>query len=451
VHDTYFIVAHFHYVLIGGMVFPLFAAFYYWAPTASLKPLSESLGKTAFWLMFLGVNVTFFTMHITGLMGMPRRTYTYISAMGWGPLNLISTVGAYMIAAGVLVFLVDLFKNFRPFHGSAGNVWHAGTLEWLPSGNYQTRSIPIVTSREPLWDQPNLPSDVEAGRYYLPGAPTGGRETIITSPIDAQPQYVLRMPGPSWPTVLAAAFTAAFFIDLTIQLYIPAFVCGVLAVVCVIWWMWDTDPGPEVQSVDIGGDISLPTYVSGPMSHSWWAMVVLILVAGTTFACILFSYFFLWTVRPDVWPSTVAALPHVGWGGAAAILYILSSLTIFGAGRWLADLPQRSAWPMRVSLLVAIPLLVAAVTVEILGQRSAGVSPSASSYGAAVFALASWQGFFAAVLAVMALYTIARSLAGRLSGARRATFDNTRLLWHYAVAQGLLSLAVVHLFPRAVG
>jgi cytochrome c oxidase subunit I+III len=180
-------------------------------------------------------------------------------------------------------------------------------------------------------------------------------------------------------------------------------------------------------------------------------MVVLILVAGTTFACILFSYFFLWTVRPDVWPSTVAALPHVGWGGAAAALYILSSLAIGAAGRWLADPPRRSAWPMRVALLVAIPLLVAAATIEILGQRSAGVSPSATSYGAAVFALASWHGFFAAVLAVMALYTVARSLAGRLSGTRRVTFDNTRLLWHYAVAQGLLSLAVVHLFPRATG
>ncbi|HEY8580565.1 MAG TPA: cytochrome c oxidase subunit I, partial [Beijerinckiaceae bacterium] len=210
-HDTYFIVAHLHYVLIGGMVFPIFAAFYYWAPAASRRPLSETLGKTAFWLMFVGVHVTFFTMHITGLMGMPRRVYTYVPELGWGMLNFVSTVGAFMIAAGVLVFLVDLARNFRPFQGDAGNVWNAGTLEWLPSGDHQTRSIPIVTSREPLWDQPHLARDVEDGRYYLPNAATGRRETIVTSPIDATPQYLLPMPGPSWPPFLAAILTAAFF------------------------------------------------------------------------------------------------------------------------------------------------------------------------------------------------------------------------------------------------
>ncbi|MGH8513635.1 MAG: cbb3-type cytochrome c oxidase subunit I, partial [Gammaproteobacteria bacterium] len=155
-HDTYFIVAHLHYVLIGGMVFPLFAAFYYWTPIFSTRPLSERAGKWVFWLIFLGVNITFFTMHITGLMGMPRRVYTYLAIMEWGTLNLISTAGAYMIAAGVLIFLVDLARNFRfSFENTAGNIWNAGTLEWLPTGTYQTRSIPIVSSLEPLWDQAN--------------------------------------------------------------------------------------------------------------------------------------------------------------------------------------------------------------------------------------------------------------------------------------------------------
>ena len=211
-HDTYFIVAHLHYVLIGGMVFPLFAAFYYWTPIFSTRPLSERAGKWAFWLIFLGVNITFFTMHITGLMGMPRRVYTYLPVMGWGTLNSISTFGAYMIAAGVLVFLIDVARNFRfTFDKTAGNVWNAGTLEWLPTGTFQTRSIPIVTSREPLWDQPNLAQDVKAGRYYLPGRATGGRESIVTSPVDARPQYLLQLPGPSWLPMLAAVFYRGVF------------------------------------------------------------------------------------------------------------------------------------------------------------------------------------------------------------------------------------------------
>ncbi|MBM1170020.1 cytochrome c oxidase subunit I [Microvirga arabica] len=451
-HDTYFIVAHFHYVLIGGMVFPMFAAFYYWAPTASQRPLSETLGKWAFWLIFIGVNVTFFTMHITGLMGMPRRTYTYLAEMGWGTFNLISTLGAYMIGAGVLIFLIDLAKNFRPYQGDLGNVWNAGTLEWLPSGNYQTRSIPIITSREPLWDQPSLANHVEAGRYYLPGAPTRGRETIVTSPIDARAQYVLQIPGPSWRTVFAAFFTASFFIGLTIKLYIPAFICGILAVVCVIWWLWDTDPGPaEVGDVDIGGGLRLPTYVTGSMNHSWWAMIILMMVTGMVFSCIVFSYLFLWTVNPRIWPTSAAALPSIWWPVGAGALLVASSLLVWLAGRRLSQVPERSAWLTRIALLVAIPLLIGSVALEVFGQLETGLRPSESGYGAVVYSLASYQGFVVAVLAIMGLYTVVRSLAGRLNRVRRSTFDNTQLFWHYGVAQGLVALLIVHAFPRLLG
>src|SRR5690606_21823380 len=149
-------------------------------------------------------------------------------------INMTSTVGAFLLAAGVLVFLVDLIRNFRfTIEDNAGNVWKAGTLEWLPTGTYGTRSIPFVTSREPLWDQPDLARHVEAGGYYLPGAPTGSRETIVTSAIDARPQYVMAVPGPSWPPVLAAWFTALFFLLLTVQLYWYAAPAGVLVLVMV--------------------------------------------------------------------------------------------------------------------------------------------------------------------------------------------------------------------------
>src|SRR5690606_5731706 len=132
-HDSYFIVAHLHYVLFGGMVFPLFAAFYYWTPFVSRRGLSEKLGCWVFWLMFIGFNISFFPMHFTGLAGMPRRVYPYSAGSGWEMLNQISTAGAYMIALSVAVFLYDLLRNFRPDNErNAGNVWQAGTLEWLP-------------------------------------------------------------------------------------------------------------------------------------------------------------------------------------------------------------------------------------------------------------------------------------------------------------------------------
>ncbi|MDQ9172122.1 cytochrome c oxidase subunit I [Oxalobacteraceae bacterium R-40] len=450
-HDTYFIVAHLHYVLIGGMVFPLFAAFYYWAPFVSTRPLSERLGKWAFWLMFIGFNVSFFPMHITGLAGMPRRVYTYGEETGWGPLNMLSTVGAYIVAAGVLIFLIDMAKNFRMGSKNAGNVWNAGTLEWLPSDNYANRSIPIITSREPLWDQPNLAEDVDAGRYYLPNTATGGRETLITSAIDAKPQYVLQMPGPSWPTVLAAFGTAGFFLFLTVKMVIPAVLSGILAFWMVWKWLWSTDPGPSHPPVHIGGGINLPVHMTGASSHSWWAMVVLILVSGSMFASLMFGYLFLWTVSPEVWPASPAALPPLAWPLASSALLVSSCTCVAWVSRRLKSGKAPLKWPLSLALSLALVLLIAAIVVELLGQQRSGLNPTESAYGAMVYTLFSLQAFFVGIVAIMGIYTIARTWSGLLNGVRRSTFDNTMLMWYYTGAQGLIATALVHSFPRLVG
>jgi cytochrome c oxidase subunit I+III len=453
VHDTYFVVAHLHYVLIGGMVFPLFAAFYYWIPVASKRALSERLGKWVFGLMFAGVNIAFFPMHIVGLMGMPRRVYTYPAFMEWGGLNMLSTVGAYLVAAGVLIFLFDLARNFRlTMKDNAGNVWGAGTLEWLPTDTYQTRSIPYVTSREPLWDQKGLAGDVEVGRWYLPGAPTGGREALVTSPIEARPQYVLQIPGPSWSHLLAAVFTAAFFLLLTVKLVTVAIVCGVLAVGFVIRWMWDTDPGPKGE-VEIGGGLRLPTYVTGPSSHSWWAMIVLMLVAGTCFACLIFAYLFLWTTRPGQFPPPGTVLPSLSWPVVSAVLYAISAGLVLFASRSIGRLPAGGvgSWRMRLAMLLGAAMLTGAGLVDLSAHWSSGLRPAANSYGATVYAVTSFQLFFIATTVIMVLFTLAKSLAGLVDGVRRATFDNTMLFWLYTAGQGLLGVALTHLIPRLLG
>ncbi len=455
VHDTYFIVAHLHYVLFGGMVFPLFAAFYYWTPFLSRQQLSERLGRWVFGLIFVGFNVAFFPMHITGLAGMPRRVYTYSAGLGWDSLNLVSTVGAFLIAAGVAVFLIDVARNFRlDVTNNAGNVWGAGTLEWLPTGNYSVRSIPLITSHEPLWDQPGLAADVEAGRYYLPGTATGRRETLLTSALDAKPQYLLQLPGPGWTPFFAAAGTAAFFLLLTVKLVVPAILGGVLAIVMMLWWMWGSDPGPNHAPVDIGGGITVPVYVTGPASHSWWAMVTLLLVSGMLFGSLVFSYLYLWTVSPRVWPAGGAGIPAPVFPLLAAALLALSSAAIAYASRALrttVGAGHRGHTMVRISLLAALPLLVAALGVELYGQWQAGLRPTASSYGAVVYTLSALQGQFVLVLLIMGGYTLARSWCGLLDGQRRATFDNTMLLWHYAVAQGLVALLLIHGFPRTFG
>jgi cytochrome c oxidase subunit I+III len=259
------------------------------------------------------------------------------------------------------------------------------------------------------------------------------------------------MPGPSWASFLAAIFTAAFFLLLTVKLVTIAMVCGVIAVVMVIWWMWSTDPGPSHPPVDIGGGMQLPVYVTGPVSHSWWAMIVLILVAGTTFTCLVFSYFYLWTVNPGAWPPAGVVLPTLIWPAAATVLYLAGSALIALASRALARSPTAPSWSLRLALLLAVVLMIGGFAAHLYGPWETGLRPDASGYAAVVYMFVALQGFFVTVMSIMALYTLARSLLGMLNGVRRATFDNTMLLWHYTSAQGLVALAVSTFFPRLVG
>jgi len=444
VHDTYFVVAHFHYVLIGGMVFPLFAAFYYWTPAFSTRPLSERLGRYAFWLMFIGFNMTFLPMHLTGLLGMPRRVYTYQAGLGWDTLNLVSTIGAFALAAGILVFLIDLARNLRPtLSQPAGNIWQAGTLDWLPNDLYGLRSIPRVRSREPIWDQPGLEKDVEAGRYYLPGTTTGRRETLVTSPLEAEPQYVARLPGPGWPHFFAAIFTAAFFLLLTVKLVTPALLCGVGAIAAMVIWMWDSDPGP-LAPVQVAAGLRLPVYATGPVSHSWWAMVIVLVVAGALYLSYVFAYLYLWTVAPQVWPTRETFGGPAGPLGCGVLL-LASSALVFAAGR---VLDRRAA----VALLLgaAIVALVLALALEVGGLWHRGLRPSDSSHAALAYINAVLLGELVAALMVMAAMVAAWSMVGRLNRTRRVGYDNLSLLWHYTVAQGLLGLLLVHGFPRVI-
>src|SRR5690606_6773850 len=168
-HDTYFVVAHLHYVLVGGVVFPVVAGLYYFYPVATGRLLSPRLGKLAFWLAFVGFNVAFLPMHFSGLAGMPRRVFTYPAGMGFEWPNLVSTLGAYLLAGGIAVLVVDVLRPRKD--RAARNPWAAGTLEWLPplpTPSYGVRAVPVVSSRYPLWQQPRLAERIDAGEGYLP-------------------------------------------------------------------------------------------------------------------------------------------------------------------------------------------------------------------------------------------------------------------------------------------
>jgi len=158
VTDTYFVVSHLHYVLFGGSVFGIFAGVYYWFPKISGKLLNERLGQIQFWLMLVGVNLTFFSMHILGLLGMPRRIYTYPGNLGWNEMNLLQTVGAFTLGTAIMVFFWNLIISLRSGEPAGDDPWDAFTLEWdttSPPAHYNFETIPTVRSRRPFYDKKN--------------------------------------------------------------------------------------------------------------------------------------------------------------------------------------------------------------------------------------------------------------------------------------------------------
>jgi cytochrome c oxidase subunit I+III len=246
-HDTYFVIAHFHYVLVGGAVFPLIAGTYYWFPKVTGRLMSERLGRWNFWTLFIGFNVAFFPMHYLGLAGMPRRVYTYSQGLGWDTLNMISTAGVLLIGISVILLIVNLISSRKRGELAGTNPWNAPTLEWAtpsPPPTYNFRHIPVVTSQNPLWEH----------RHEQPvmgGLSVDKRELVLTTVLDAKPDVREPVAKPSiWPFI-AAITVGLMFIT---SIFTPwAVVFGAIPpAIAITLWFWpkgeappdDEDPEP---------------------------------------------------------------------------------------------------------------------------------------------------------------------------------------------------------------
>jgi cytochrome c oxidase subunit I+III len=213
VTDTYFVVAHFHFIIFGAAVFPILGGMYYWFPKVTGRMYHEGWAKASFWVSFVGTALTFFPMHLVGLLGMPRRVYTYPDGLGWGSYNLTETIGSFVLTAGLLIIFANLaWSRFRgavagpdPFGG--------GTLEWAtssPPPHYNFAVVPTVTSAYANWDREDRAEDLrrlDRGELVL----DEGHETPASTVRDAALDEILELPGESpWPIVLAACVTGVF-------------------------------------------------------------------------------------------------------------------------------------------------------------------------------------------------------------------------------------------------
>jgi cytochrome c oxidase subunit I+III len=238
--DTYFVVSHLHYVLIGANVFPVFAALYYWYPKMTGRLMDETLGKWSFWTMFVGFNVAFFPMMLLGIDGMPRRIFTYPGTLGWDGWNSIISMGAVVLGAGMLITFVNAFVSRTRGAAAGPNPWNSDSLEWdveSPPPPYGVKHIPTVASRHPLWDEHHESDDPRDERLL-----DHSRLTFETSWLAAEPKGLAQMPEDTLaPLIMGLALTAVMVALLVKAVWLAA-ALALLGLVVAAWWLW---PEPE--------------------------------------------------------------------------------------------------------------------------------------------------------------------------------------------------------------
>jgi cytochrome c oxidase subunit I+III len=448
-HDTHFVVAHMHYVLIGGLMFPLFAGLYYWLPLFSGRLPSESLSRTGFWMLFIGFNLTFLPMHLTGLLGLPRRVYTYSPELGVHWLNLVSTAAGFLLAFGVVAILIDAALCFRHGRRSKRNPWNAPTLEWalpVPVPMYNFASIPTVDGRYPLWQQPEI-AETSARNGGMLGDPEPRRRELLgTGMLSAAPEQVIRVSDSTWLPLLAAltiALLLAFFIG---QQYVLSAIMLLPLLALLARWLWTTGDFDASAEVEAAPGLRLPSQSACMNAPGWWALVITLLIDGSLFASLVFAYFYLWLGAP-AWPP--AGTEAGGWVLPVVALVLLGASEVAMRGALRGERHHGNGRRLRFGLAAAAALGVGFLSVHAIALTGMA-SPFAHAYGSVIWMLAGFHAAHAVVGILMAVFVWFRSRCGHVDASRWLEPRIVAGFWRYMVAQGVIGWLVIHLFPRSL-
>jgi cytochrome c oxidase subunit I+III len=433
VHDTYFIVGHFHYVLVGGVVFPIFGAIYFWFPKITGRMPSARLGRWHFWLMFVGFNLTFFPLHIVGLQGMPRRVYTYQLEVDWGAMNAVATAGAALMALAVALFFLNVFRSVRRGAEAGPDPWGADTLEWStssPPPSWNFRMIPVVRGRSPLWEgpPPDAPVPELAWRTAL-AAPDGPRrETPITTALDAHPDHVAHLPGPSvWPLWTALAVTVSF-LGALMNLWLVPF-GGLLTGLCLLGWhrTHAREPLPPPPG----------------RSATWSGIALFVVIEGVAIGSLLVSYYYLRLGAP-AWPPTGIEPPPLALPALALALLLGSVVPVAMAER--AARRGRLDAPTRLLPVAAAGVLGYGVltTLELVRHPFRWW---ANAYGSVVFTISGYQVLHAIVLVLFGAAVWASWRRGVAARRERAALEALALYWYFVAGVSIPVFATVELAP----
>ncbi len=440
-HDSYFVVAHLHYVLVGGFVFPMLAAIYYWLPHISGRQSLYRLSIPAFWLILIGFNLTFFLMHLTGLMGMPRRISTYPSNWGWDWLNLLSSVGGFILTMGFALVLADMVLQFRFGARFRRDPWQSGTLEWAtatPPPSYNFAAIPHIDTRADQLRPARIGPTLAGGDGYLGFARNGEQETLAVDMMSGDAEQLIVLPRRSYLPLWTAMATASFFLALLFKLYWLAPFGALATLVLFLCWPIGLGSKSDRGPIDIGRGLAVPPDVEAPDNVTVLANRTALVMNGTLFTSLLFGGLFLLVIAPGWQGSSAPALPL--WAGALAVV---ASLSAAGASAMAAHRPG-SVLPLRAGLVAAIALQVLALTLMALSMGTLG-DPTGHARQAVPFVTLGYAALHCGLGAIMAAHALWRHAQGYVSAHRRTELVLARLWNGYAGGVVVLALGLVAL------
>ncbi len=423
-HDTAFVTAHLHYVLIGGFVFPMMAAVTYWLPLITGCAALRGPGVAAFWLVLIGFHGTFFLMHLTGLLGMPRRIATYAANPEWEWLNLTSSFFGFVMAAGFALFALDVLLQALFGRTSRRNPWGADTFEWLPprfAPAYNFASLPPVSGA--------APQALARGEGALPGAPRGRREVLVVEGVGGAPDHVAVLPGNTFLPLQTALAICAFVLLMLFGLYPVA--GATLILVAWTCWLWGRGTGAarDHPPIPVAPGLELPPHwqAARPLSHD--GMVCLLIADGALFGSFLFGIGFLSVVAPN-WPAPESGLGVWQMGIALAVLALLALAAV--SARWSAG---RGGLAGAVAGGFAL-CLVAALAFG-LDDPQAHARPALVAAGLGLVALHTLVG------AMLAAQTHVQRRDGRIAASRPGAQRCWRLWQDYTLCTAAVLAALV--------
>jgi cytochrome c oxidase subunit I+III len=447
-HDSYFVVAHMHYVVAGALAFPMLAAFYYWLPLLTGRTAVHRLAVPAFWLVFIGFNLTFFMMHLVGLLGMPRRIYTYPGDVGWNWLNLLSSVGGFIMTIGFGLVVIDVLAQFRYGRRVRRDPWRATTLEWampIPPAPYAFASLPPCWSPSDSAPAGKLALSLARGEGYLGFARNGWPEALGVHMTSGAPDQVIILPRPTYLPLCTAIATAAAVLAMIAGFYTLSLAAALLTAGLFVLAGQSAGLERDHGPLPVGYGLSLTPHTEMADAPAWWALIFTLVADGTLFASLVFGTFYLWIAAPN-WPAAVKPEPSLGFAALVIVALLVAAAAARGSMRALANGNPMLGWTG-----LAMLALVIAIAGDLVLIAGVVPPPREHALGATAAALLGYIAFHAGIGLLFLLSNLLRRGAGRISARRSMDLRLARVWLDYTAFTAATALGLVLALPSLAG